>query len=44
MSASRFFQTLQDPYGFTEAFRDLGLTPEDLPGITRESRLEGSGR
>lgn len=36
-------ETITDPFGFTAALRHLHLSPEDLPQLTRESRLEGSG-
>jgi hypothetical protein len=39
MTAIRLFQTLSDPFGFTEALRGLHLAPEDLPGLEREGRL-----
>ncbi|HET6404228.1 MAG TPA: hypothetical protein VFH78_06235 [Candidatus Thermoplasmatota archaeon] len=47
MSASpllRLTQRLTDPFGFHEAFAGLGLAPEDLPSLTRECRLVGSGQ
>lgn len=34
----------QDPYGFSDAFRDLQLAPHDLPSLTRECRMAGDGR
>ena len=34
----------QDPFGFTDAFRDLQLSADDLPSLTRECRLAGEGR
>lgn len=41
--AKTMLARLTDPYGFSDAFRDLGLAPEDLPSMTRECRMAGSG-
>ena len=42
-SLRRFKASVLDPFGFADAFADLSLAPEDLPSITRESRLAGMG-
>lgn len=34
---------LTDPFGFSDAFRDLHIAPQDLPSLTREGRLCGDG-
>lgn len=40
----RLAQRFTDPFGFRDAFAGLALAPEDLPGLTRDCRLAGSGR
>lgn len=41
---ARLAQRLTDPFGFADAFAGLALAPEDLPSLTRECRMAGSGR
>ena len=40
---ARLASLLADPFGFEAALANLSLAPEDLPSLTRESRLAGSG-
>lgn len=40
---ARIAQILDDPFGFADAFRDLHLSVDDLPGLTRECRMAGAG-
>lgn len=37
------FVRLSDPFGFAEPLRWDALGPTELPGLTREARLEGLG-
>ena len=37
-------QRVTDPFGFAQALAGLSLAPEDLPSLTRECRMAGSGR
>jgi hypothetical protein len=44
MLISRLIQKITDPFEFQAALADLGLSPEDMPGLTRECRSSGIGR
>lgn len=41
--APRALRRLQDPFGFSDVLAGLTLHPADLPALTRDARLEGSG-
>lgn len=38
-----FEAEVMDPFGFATVLDDLTLEPQDLPGLRRERRLDGSG-